>query len=231
MLITGMAMTAAEKRLRKIYELLMAAYGPRQWWPAESPFEVCVGAILTQNPSWRNVEKAIANLKREGILSPRGMNDTDTVLLAEIIRPAGFHNVKSRRLKSFVAWLLAKSGGDVPSLFLGQRPVLRAELLALPGIGPETADAILLYAGQQPSFVVDAYTRRLFSRLGLVRGVVGYEELRTLFMVNLPADVPLYNEYHALIVEHCKVVCRKKPCCRECPLLGGGVCPGINGFV
>ncbi len=207
-----------EKLLLEIFDRLFRRYGPRRWWPAETPFEVCVGAILTQNTSWGNVEKAIANLKRAKLLSPEALRDTRVEQLAEVIRPAGFFNVKAKRLKGFIDWFFARYDGSLERLFAGEWPILREELLAVPGIGPETCDAILLYAGGKPSFVVDAYTRRLFAGLGLVREDIGYEELRALFMENLPPDPPLFNEYHALIVEHGKEHCRKRPRCPGCSL-------------
>ena len=164
------------------------------------------------------MEKAIANLKAEGILSPEALRDVSMGQLAEVIRPAGFFNVKSRRLKEFVAYLFARYDGSLDAMVAGDWRELRRELLDVPGIGPETCDSILLYAGHKPSFVVDAYTKRLFPRLGLIEENTPYEEVRTLFMANLPADVELYNEYHALIVQHCKEFCRKKPLCERCPL-------------
>lgn len=204
--------------LLEIFDTLHAAYGPRHWWPAETTFEVCVGAILTQNTNWGNVEKAIANLKREGLLSPEKLRDLPAERLAELIRPAGFFNVKSARLKDFLAWLFAAHGGSLERMFSGDWRELRLELLMVRGVGPETCDSMLLYAGQKPSFVVDAYTKRLFSRLGLVGPAAGYDQLRDLFMANLSAEIELFNEYHALIVEHCKVRCRTKPLCGECVL-------------
>jgi len=210
-------------RLLEIFDALLDAYGPRFWWPAETPFEVCVGAILTQNTNWGNVEKAIANLKGAGILSPEGLREVAVERLAELIRPAGYFNVKSARLKDFIGWLFREHGGRLESMFAGDWRRLRDELLKVRGIGPETCDSILLYAGHQPSFVVDAYTKRLFSRLGLLAEDAAYEQVRSLFMGNLPPDTELYNEYHALIVEHCKERCRKKPLCPACPLVA--VCP------
>lgn len=209
-----------KNRLLEIFDLLLAYYGPLFWWPAESPFEVCVGAILTQNTNWGNVEKAIANLKSEGLLSPEALEDIDADRLAEVIRPAGYFNVKSRRLKDFIDWLFREYGGSLDGMFCGDWRELRRELLTVRGIGPETADSILLYAGHKPSFVVDAYTKRLFSRLGIIGESASYEEVRALFMENLPPDAALYNEYHALIVEHCKQFCRKKPLFGQCPLKG-----------
>ena len=205
-------------QLLEIFDTLLAGYGPRFWWPAESPFEVCVGAILTQNTNWGNVEKAIANLKGKELLVPEKMREIPAGQLAELIRPAGYFNVKSARLKDFIGWLYAAFGGSLERMFSGEWQELRGELLTVKGIGPETCDSILLYAGHKPSFVVDAYTKRLFSRLGLISPTVGYDEIRDLFMANLPNDVELFNEYHALIVEHCKERCRTKPLCEECSL-------------
>jgi endonuclease III related protein len=203
----------------ELFDALLKRYGPLHWWPAETPFEVCVGAILTQNTNWSNVEKAMENLKREGLLSAEALWELDQDRLAELIRPSGFFNVKSARLKDFLGWLLG-GYGSLDAMFSGDWRVLREELLAVRGIGHETCDCILLYAGGKPSFVVDAYTRRLFSRLGLVRETDGYEEVRSLFMNALPADSALFNEYHALIVEHCKRHCRKRAVCDGCPLQG-----------
>ncbi len=205
-------------RLLGIFNRLLMRYGPRDWWPAETPFEVCVGAILTQNTNWGNVEKAITNLKREGLLTPEALRDVPVKRLAEVIRPAGFFNVKSRRLRDFVGYLFAKYGGSLDRMFNGDWRLLREELLRVPGIGPETCDSILLYAGGKPSFVIDAYTIRLFSRLGIVSEKAEYETVRTLFMDNLPPDAELFNEYHALIVQHGKEHCRKRPGCAGCEL-------------
>ena len=203
----------------ELFEVLLKRYGALHWWPADTPFEVCVGAILTQNTNWGNVEKAIANLKREGLLSVDALWEIDQERLAELIRPSGFFNVKSARLKWFLGWLLERYG-SLDAMFSGDWRRLREELIAVRGIGPETCDAILLYAGGKPSFVVDAYTRRLFSRLGLVREDDDYHQVRALFMNVLPSDVALFNEYHALIVEQCKRHCKKKPNCDGCPLHG-----------
>ncbi|MBI2354064.1 MAG: endonuclease III domain-containing protein [Deltaproteobacteria bacterium] len=212
------------KTLTDIFERLLAHYGPLQWWPAETPFEVCVGAILTQNTAWSNVERAIANLKAADCLTPEGLRDIERGQLAAFIRPAGYFNVKSRRLKEFMEWLFARYDGSLERMFSGDWRLLRQELLAVHGIGPETCDSILLYAGAKPTFVVDAYTRRLFHRLGILPERTGYEETRTLFMENLPPDAVLFNEYHALIVEHCKQFCRKRPRCGGCPLASSCCC-------
>jgi endonuclease III related protein len=206
----------------EVFDTLLKSYGPLHWWPAETPFEVCVGAILTQNTNWLNVEKAIVNLKREGLLSLDALWDIDQERLADLIRPSGFFNVKSVRLKDFIGWLL-NGHGSLDAMFSGDWMALREELIGVRGIGRETCDSILLYAGGKPSFVVDAYTKRLFYRLGLVREAAGYEEIRGLFMSALDNDSALFNEYHALIVEHCKRHCRKKPICSGCPLRP--VCP------
>lgn len=201
----------------EIFELLLKRYGALHWWPAETPFEVCVGAILTQNTNWQNVEKAILNLKREGLLSVEALWEIDRERLAQLIRPSGFYNVKSARLKDFLGWLLQRYG-SLDAMFSGDWRVLREELVAVRGVGAETCDSILLYAGGKPSFVVDAYTRRLFSRLGLIAESDSYQQVRSLFMDALPPDSGLFNEYHALIVEHCKRHCKKKPICEGCPL-------------
>jgi endonuclease-3 related protein len=204
--------------LEEIFKCLFDRFGPLDWWPAETPFEVCVGAILTQNTAWSNVEKAICALKQAGIMSPDSLHGCDPEKLARLIRPAGYFNVKSRRLKDFTAWLSLNHHGSLERMFAGNWQKLRTELLQVRGIGPETADSILLYAGNKPSFVVDAYTRRLFRRLGLLPETAGYDQTRDLFMSTLPEDVRLFNEYHAQIVEQCKRFCRSKPLCSGCPL-------------
>lgn len=210
--------------LRDIFKRLLDRYGALFWWPAETPFEVCVGAILTQNTAWTNVEKAIAALKQAGIMSPETLHASDPEQLAHLIRPAGYFNVKSQRLKAFTTWLFLNHQGSLERMFSGDWQELRAELLQLRGIGPET----LLYAGHKATFVVDAYTRRLFQRLGLLPDDAGYEQTRAMFMNNLPGDVALFNEYHALIVEQCKRFCRAKPLCNGCPLCD--VCPSRSLF-
>lgn len=212
------SMESLKEKLVQIYNLLLERYGHLHWWPAETPFEVCVGAILTQNTNWVNVEKAISNLKREGVLSPVALRDLPVERLAELIRPAGYFNVKSVRLKGFISWLYDNYGGSVEGMAGVEWPELRSELLTVKGIGPETADSIVLYACGKPSFVVDAYTKRLLTALGIITGMEGYEEVRALFMDNLPRDVALFNEYHALIVHHAKEHCRKRPLCLGCHL-------------
>jgi endonuclease-3 related protein len=213
-----------EVRLRDIFDRLVDHFGPLHWWPADSPFEVVVGAILTQNTAWRNVELAVANLKGAQALSPEALREVTTGELEQLIRPAGFFRQKSERLKLFVEHLFRRHGGGLSSLLSGPLEEVRGELLTLKGIGPETADSILLYAGVRPSFVVDAYTLRLFTRLGVLGGTEGYEAVRALFMANLPHETDLFNEYHALIVEECKTFSRKRrPLCSACPLQP--VCP------
>jgi endonuclease-3 related protein len=204
--------------LMNTYGRMFDCFGPLSWWPAETTFEVCVGAILTQNTAWTNVEKAISALKQAEIMTPEALRDVDSGQLAQLIRPAGYFNVKSARLKEFVEWLFLHHAGSLEQMFAGEWQLLRTELLQVRGIGPETADSILLYAGNKPTFVVDTYTRRLFHRLGLLPEDAGYDVTRALFMSNLPEDAQLFNEYHALIVEQCKQFCRKKPRCSACPL-------------
>ncbi len=202
------------------YQRLYAAYGPQHWWPGESPFEVMVGAVLTQNTAWGNVERAIANLKAAGHLSCQGILDLTDVALAGLIRPAGYYNVKARRLKALCTFLATQGVADRPEALGETAPLreLRRRLLAVHGVGEETADSILLYALQLPVFVVDAYTRRIFSRLKLITGDESYARIQQSFEAALPREVALYNEYHALIVHLGKSVCRPRPRCGQCPL-------------
>ncbi|MEZ4599797.1 MAG: endonuclease III domain-containing protein [Syntrophotaleaceae bacterium] len=204
--------------LIEIFNRLADHFGPLHWWPAETPFEVAVGAILTQNTNWRNVEMAVAALKKAGILSVAGLLEVERQRLEELIRSAGFFRQKAERLQLFAAYLQRNYGGDLTALLEGPLAEVRRELLTLKGVGPETADSILLYAGERPSFVVDAYTRRLFNRLGLLTGEEKYEDIRALFMDCLPHSCELFNEFHALIVEECKNYCRVQPICAACPL-------------
>jgi len=205
--------------LLAIHDALLGAFGPQGWWPGESPLEVAVGAILTQNTSWRNVERAIAALRAARVLDPEALLALPPRRLAELIRPAGFFRVKQRRVRSFLAWLRRRHGGRLEPLRHGPLGAHRAELLAVHGIGPETADSILLYAAGRPVFVVDAYTRRVFSRHGLVPPDAGYDRLQELFARRLPPRPRLFNEYHALIVRLGKEHCRPRaPRCGACPL-------------
>lgn len=202
--------------LQQVFDRLLAAYGPQHWWPGDSPFEVMIGAVLTQNTAWINVERAIGNLKRSGCLSLDGLLGLDEAELAERVRPSGYFNVKARRLHSLCRFLDQRGG--IEGLRVLETRELRHELLAVHGVGPETADDILLYAFERPVFVVDAYTRRMFERLGRLSGGESYERIRTMFESELPAEVPLFNEYHALIVRHAKRVCSGRPRCTECCL-------------
>ncbi len=218
--------------LLKLYDTLFAAYGPQHWWPGDTPFEVIIGAILTQTTAWTNVEKAIANLKAAGALSAPTLRAMPENELARLIQPSGYFNVKAHKLKAFVLWLGCRCGDDLDILFTTETQTLRQELLDIYGIGEETADSILLYAGYKPSFVIDAYTRRIVDRLGIGLGGTGYEDYRRLFMANLTPDVPLYNEYHALFVRHGKDTCRKtRPLCGTCCLARTNLCRGIQSSV
>jgi endonuclease-3 related protein len=205
-------------RIPAIYDRLRAAYGPQHWWPADSPWEVIVGAILTQSAAWTNVEKAIANLKAAGILSPGGIQSTSQDALARLVYPSGYYNAKARKLKAFAQRLHDAYQDQLERLFALDLDMLRAELLSIHGVGPETADSIILYAAGKPSFVIDAYTRRIACRLTLAEPSVSYQELRFLFMASLPPDAPLFNEFHALLVRLAKTACRKRPVCHQCPL-------------
>jgi endonuclease-3 related protein len=205
--------------IRQIQEKLHEHFGPLQWWPADSPFEVAVGAILTQNTAWTNVEQAIENLRPAGALAPGTMAAMGIRQLEELVRPAGFFRQKAARLHNLARHLTDAWQGDLCAFCGGPLDQARARLLAMTGIGPETADSILLYAANRPSFVVDAYTRRIFERIGLLDGKESYDEIRSLFMQNLAEDVGIYNEYHAQIVHLAKSCCRKnRTFCRDCPL-------------
>jgi endonuclease-3 related protein len=205
--------------LRQYYEALFAAHGPQHWWPGRTRFEVVVGAILTQNTAWTNVERAIANLRREKLLTPRAIENISFARLARLIRSSGYFRQKARKLKAFVRFLRREYAGSLTKMFRTPTAELRARLLDVHGIGPETADSILLYAGAHSVFVVDAYTRRILQRHGLVETAQGYEEIRQLFEVSLPQDERLYNEYHALLVHTGKHSCRtREPLCSQCAL-------------
>ena len=209
-----------QKTLMAIYKKLYSTFGPQHWWPADSDFEVIVGAILTQNAAWSNVEKAIVNLKRRRLLKADSLYKISHKRLASLIRPAGYFNIKARRLKSFLKFLFDEYGGSLKKMFLADTHTLRAQLLAVNGIGPETADSILLYAAGRPVFVVDAYTKRIFSRHKLIEKDADYGRIQSFFMKNIPERRDLYNEYHALIVELGKNICRPKAQCDICPLKG-----------
>jgi len=206
------------QKLTHIYNLLLKRLGPQHWWPGETPFEVCVGAILTQNTNWQNVEKALANLKREKLLSPRSLHRLPKEELARLIKPSGYFNIKAERLRHFLKFLVEDNQGSLKRVFAGELPEIRKKLLEVKGIGPETADSMILYAGEQPIFVIDAYTKRIFSRLGLCKEDVSYHDLQSFFMNSLSHDTALYNEYHALLVMLGKDTCKPRPRCEGCPL-------------
>ncbi|HCL81819.1 MAG TPA: endonuclease [Nitrospiraceae bacterium] len=236
------------KVLIKIYNTLYSFYGPQYWWPGDTPFEIAVGAILTQNTNWGNVEKAIKNLKKEKVLTAKALHEMPHQKLASLIRPAGYFNIKAKRLKSFIDFLADNYNGSMKRMKKEEMGSLRKKLLDVHGIGPETADSILLYAGNHPVFVVDAYTKRIFSRHQVVKADAEYHDIQELFMKNLPHDVnpvrslhnrkqsysigrllptkeasngvKMFNEYHALIVKAGKDFCRtRKPLCSKCPLM------------
>ncbi|MBI4710998.1 MAG: endonuclease III domain-containing protein [Candidatus Omnitrophica bacterium] len=205
-------------QLARVYAALRKAFGHQQWWPGETPFEVMIGAILTQNTAWTNVEKAILNLKKSGKLSFEALRRVPAKKLAQLIRPAGYFNVKADRLKCFMDFLHRECGGDLSKLKRNTMPVLREKLLAVRGVGPETADSILLYALDKTSFVIDVYTRRIFSRHGLAKDHETYEAWREIFTRALPERRDLFNDFHAQIVRTGKDYCRKVPRCERCPL-------------
>lgn len=218
--------------LRRAYELMRARFGHQHWWPGETPFEVCVGAILTQNTAWSNVERAIANLKAARVLEPGKLFALPEPKLAQLIRPAGYFNVKARRLRAFLRVLVETFGGDLDRLFAGKTSVVRERLLAIHGVGPETADSLLLYAGEHHSFVIDAYTKRIFqrhnwspqSKVPSPKSPAGYDELKTLCESALDqkrgaARLDYWQDYHAQLVMVGKHFCRTRaPRCDECPL-------------
>ena len=211
-------MNTLSDKLNQIYLLLLKAYGPQNWWPAESPLEVMVGAILTQNTNWQGVEKAIANLKKHGLLSLDKLHHRSTEEIAEFIKPAGYFNLKASRLKNLIVMVAEVFGADLEAMGQMDTGQLRQELLSVNGVGPETADSILLYAFHRPIFVVDTYTYRVTSRHGLIEEEVNYQTLQDLFMEHLPLDVGMFNEYHALLVRVGKLHCKRKARCQGCPL-------------
>lgn len=209
------------KKLNQVFKRLLNFFGPQHWWPGDSPFEVCIGAILTQNTNWQNVEKAINNLKRESLLRPSQLLRLPQKKLAMLIQPSGYYNLKAKRLKAFLDFLFQEFNGSLNKMFSLPLGPLRDKLLRVKGIGPETCDSILLYAGNKPIFVIDAYTQRLLLRHKLIKEDATYEDMQRLFMENLPRRVKLYNEYHALLVRLGKEICLKNnPKCEICPLKG-----------
>lgn len=206
-------------KLLEVYERLQTAFGPQHWWPGETPFEIMVGAVLVQNTAWKNVERAIANLREAGVMAPRALYALSVEELAELIRPAGYYQVKAGRLRNLLKIVIDEYGGDLDAMFRTDLARLREQLLGVHGIGPETADAILLYAGGLPTFVVDTYTHRVLARHGWIGYDADYHEIKDYFEAALPADARLYNEYHALLVRLGKEYCRKTaPKCDACPL-------------
>lgn len=206
------------KKLLSIYRKLYKAFGPQKWWPGDTPFEVAVGAILTQNTNWGNVEKAINNLKKEKVLNARAIHGMPVKKLASLIQPSGYFNIKAKRLKSFINFLMNDYHGSMENMRKEEMHSLREKLLDVNGIGPETADSILLYALDKPIFVIDAYTKRVLSRHNILGHDEPYDRFQELFHSSLKKDVKLYNEYHALFVRVGKMFCKTKPVCEECPL-------------
>ncbi len=223
------------KFLMALYNALLGHFGVRNWWPGDSPFEVCVGAVLTQNTAWTNVAKAVANLKARSALDPFVLYRMPHEELAEMIRPAGYYNVKAVRLRNLIDLIVENHEGDLKSLFSPPIHELRQQLLSVKGVGKETADSIILYAAGKPIFVVDAYTRRVLLRHGLVEDGTDYDAVQELFHSTIPRDTALYNDFHAQIVAVGHHFCRRKPVCGGCPLqvfLDGqspGHVPGITG--
>ena len=209
----------ANSSLLDIYKLLYNKFGPRHWWPGDTRLEIIIGAILTQNTAWTNVEKAIANLKKKNLLKVKELSRISKKRLSVLIRPAGYYNIKSQRIKFFLAFLNSAYSGSIDRMFKTETSRLRDQLLSVKGIGPETADSILLYAGGKSVFVVDAYTKRIFSRHGFISEDDDYSRVQSFFVRNLPENAKLFNEFHALIVELGKNLCRpKKPLCDICSL-------------
>ncbi|TAN37320.1 MAG: endonuclease III domain-containing protein [Verrucomicrobia bacterium] len=209
---------SASPPLRPIYRALLHEFGPQHWWPGRTRLEICVGAILTQNTAWTNVERAIQNLRKARALNLPVLHSATLPQLAAWIRPAGYFNVKARRLRAFTTLVVGEFGGKLEKLLALPATQLRATLLAVKGIGPETADSIVLYAAERPVFVVDAYTRRFLHRHGWISAKATYDEIAALFTAQLPCNVTMFNEYHALIVALGKNFCRPRPLCEKCPL-------------
>jgi endonuclease-3 related protein len=210
--------TNRKELLREVYDKLFAFFGPLGWWPAETPFEVILGAILTQNTAWKNVAAAIGNLRSHGMLSFERLCGLSAQEIAPFIRSSGFYNQKAKKIETFCTHILTKWGGGLGEFLAQDMEALRADLLAIRGIGPETADSIVLYAAFKPSFVVDTYTYRIFSRHGWVDESISYEELQDYFMGAMEPDVPFFKEFHALLVRTGHLYCRKTALCQSCPL-------------
>ena len=223
-------MIGSPKRVRNFYSVLYRKYGPQNWWPAQTRLECAAGAILTQNTSWKNVEKAIEALRKNSMLSAEKLKTIPNERLAALIRPCGYHNLKARRLKTFIDFLFEYYGGAMENMLKEDTEKLRERLLSVNGIGEETADSILLYALGKPVFVVDNYSRRILSRHRLIPEGASYSEIQRLFVESLPADAEIFGEYHALIVKTGKLHCRKKASCEGCPLECDPHDPGINSL-
>ena len=206
------------EQLNEIYELLFERFGQQHWWPGRTQFEIIIGAILTQNTNWGNVEKAIKNLRAAKALSAKTLHEMKRNKLAVLIKPAGYFNVKAKRLKSFLDWLFDEYNGRLKNLEQLSTSRFREELLNIKGIGPETADSILLYAFERPVFVIDAYTARIMVRHGLIEAGCDYEQLQDLFQSNLSEDIEMFNEFHALLVRIGKEFCKPTARCSGCPL-------------
>ena len=216
--IPGPPPDRVKARLIRLYRALLARLGPQRWWPGRSAYEIAVGAILTQHTAWTSAARAIAALRERRLLDPRRLAALPESRLADVIRPAGTYRLKARRLRAFTGWLIDRFGGRFAGLRRAPLPALRRALLAVPGLGPETADAILLYAAGRPVFVADAYARRVLSRHRLLPPTASYEETRAFVESHLPSDPALFNEFHALLVAVGKTYCRTVPLCGECPL-------------
>jgi endonuclease III related protein len=203
----------------EVYERMLAKLGPQRWWPGDSPFEIMVGAVLVQNTAWRNVERAINNLREAGVMEPDALYQLPPTELAELIRPAGYYQVKTKRLRNLLRFVVEQYDGSLEAMFGTSLASLREQLLAINGIGPETADAILLYAGGMPTFVVDTYSHRILARHGWLDYDASYDDIKDYFESTLPDDAALYNEYHALLVRVGKDYCKRtSPNCEACPL-------------
>lgn len=222
-------MSISRRELLQVYRRLYRYYGDLHWWPGDTPLEISVGAILTQNTAWANVEKAILRLKEDRSLNVTALNRLPHRRLAGLIKAAGYFNVKARRLKNFISFLQSRYGGSLAKTFRQETKRLREELLSVNGTGPETADSILLYAGEKPIFVIDAYTKRTFSRHGVMAYEKSYDDFQQLFMKSLPSDAALYNQYHAMLVNVGKDFCRSRPRCDSCPLNGWRGVPPLRG--
>jgi endonuclease III related protein len=206
------------QKLMDMFDLLVAHFGPQEWWPAETDIEMMVGAVLTQNTNWKNVERAIENLKSKGLLTVNALCSMPTEALAQEIRPAGYYNIKAKRLMNLIQFIKDRYGENLSGFYEDETQTLKEGLLSVNGVGPETADSILLYAARRPVFVIDAYTHRILKRHGMSEDQATYYELQELFMDHLPEDQELYGEFHALIVQAGKNYCKRKPLCLACPL-------------